>query len=158
MVRWQGGAAVRWFGRRFLVPRFLFPDLRLRPLELAPRRVGRADGERGGAKRLHQKRFERHAANGHAVRRRLDRERRVGHRGVGQHDVAVLALPARDGNALHERDFRALVRPLDYFQQKIHLFFKLSNLQTIKLHNLSLPSGWMLISALSSWNDRTGSS
>ena len=48
-----------------------------------------------------------------------------------------------------------LLGPSTIFSRK---FIVSSNSQTIKLHNLSLPNGWMLISALSSWNDRTGSS
>ena len=35
------------------------------------------------------------------------------------------ALAERDGDALHERDFRALVRSLDYLQQVIHRFVAL---------------------------------
>lgn len=55
------------------------------------------------------------AVKRHAIGRRLNGQRLFGKGRVGEHDVALVALAERDGHAVNERDFRTLVRPLDYF-------------------------------------------
>ena len=89
-------------------------------------------------------RLEALAVDGHSIRRCEELQRRVAKGCVGKHDVAFIRLAKSHSNAVDEGDFGPLVGALHYLQQKTH--------------SLSLPSGWMLISALSSWNDSTGSS
>ena len=85
------------------------------PHELPPGRVCWAYRNRGGADGHDMQRLQRRASGRHAAGRRLQGQRLVGHRRIGQHDVAVVALSERNGDAFHERDLGALVRPLNYF-------------------------------------------
>ena len=91
---------------------------------------------------MHAAAFRRRHCN--AVGLRLELNGLGGQKGVRKHDVARVGPAQSDAQSVDERDFRARVRSLHDLQHQIH--------------SLSLPSGWMLISALSSWNDSTGSS